>query len=246
MQMFESLSSMQILLAGITLLLAYMIRGMAGFGSGLIAIPLLALLLPLTVVVPLIVLLDYLASASHGIKQRNLIVTREIIPLLPFTIIGVLIALYMFKNVDTGLLIDGLGIFIIVYAVYTLARVTPRQINSPVLAAPAGFLGGSVGTLFGTGGPFYVIYLQLRGLQKLEFRATFSAIFLLDGFGRLTGYLAGGFFPVETLLLAAASLPVMIIGMYIGGHTHTNISQVTFQRAISALLIVSGTALLFK
>jgi len=42
------------------LFFAYLVRGVAGFGSALIAVPLLALTLPLTIVVPLVVFLDYL------------------------------------------------------------------------------------------------------------------------------------------------------------------------------------------
>ena len=41
---------------------------------------------------------------------------------------------------------------------------------SRVISVPSGFFGGFVGTLFGTGGPFYVIYLNLRHLDKSAFR----------------------------------------------------------------------------
>jgi len=244
--MFEALPFSQIVISVIIILVAYLIRGLAGFGSGLIAIPLLAFMLPLPVVVPMIVLLDYLASTSHGITQRDLIRTGEILPLLPFSIVGTLIALYLFKSVDTTLLNKILGGFIILYAIYTLANVTPSRVRSRMVAVPTGILGGSIGTLFGTGGPFYVIYLKLRGLDKSEFRATFAAIFLLDGLVRLIGYLIGGFFSLDSLILVAVAFPVMFIGMYIGGHVHTNISHDTFQRAISLLLVISGTALLIK
>ena len=48
------------------LLAAYFIRGITGFGSGLISVPLLALFLPLQFVVPLILLLDFTASIVIG------------------------------------------------------------------------------------------------------------------------------------------------------------------------------------
>lgn len=244
--MLETLSLNQLILAAVVIAVAYFVRGLAGFGSGLIAIPLLAFMLPLSIIVPMVVLLDYLASASHGIKHRELIKWRELLPLLPFSIIGVILALYIFKSIDAVLLSKGLGVFIILFAIYTLANIAPTQIGSRLWAIPAGSLGGLIGTLFGTGGPFYVIYLKLLGLEKSDFRATFAMIFLLDGAGRLTGYLATGFYTLDVLLLVAASLPVMMIGMYIGGHVHVNISQQAFQRAISLVLIVSGIALLLK
>ncbi|HEX9747966.1 MAG TPA: hypothetical protein VGB86_06115 [Methylomirabilota bacterium] len=43
--------------SGLVVLLAYWVRGMAGFGSGLIAVPLLTLMWPVTIVVPVVVAL---------------------------------------------------------------------------------------------------------------------------------------------------------------------------------------------
>jgi hypothetical protein len=42
------------------------------------------------------------------------------------------------------------------------------------------------------------------------------------------------------------ALPVMLVGIYVGGKVHTTISQEAFRRGISILLILSGTALLLK
>lgn len=244
--MLESLSIIQLSLIGLIITVSYLVRGLAGFGSALIAIPLLALMLPLSMVVPMVVLLDYLASTSHGLKNRELIKWRDLLPLLPFSIIGVVSALYLFKQIDAEILSKGLGVFILLFAFYSLADIAPQRVGRRYWAIPVGLLGGFIGTLFGTGGPFYVIYLKLRGLDKSSFRATFAMVFLLDGAGRLGGYLFSGLFNLDVVYLVGAALPVMILGMYVGGHMHTNLQQKTFQRVISMILIGSGFALLLK
>ena len=244
--MLESLSLIQLGLAASILFVAYLVRGISGFGSGLISIPLLALMLPLTIVVPLVGLLDYLASTSHGLHHRKSIQWRDILPLLPFTLIGVITALYLFKTLDAELLRTILGGFIILYAFYSLLSSGPGFKGSRRWAAPAGAFGGLIGTLFGTGGPFYVIYLRLRQLDKTAFRATAATIFLIDGSSRIVGYFLSGFYELDTMILLAAALPVMVIAMYVGGHIHTNISQQTFQQGIGVLLIGSGMALLWQ
>ena len=244
--MLQALSSSQLLIAAGVIAAAYFVRGLAGFGSGLIAIPLLALMIPLPIAVPLVVLLDYLASSSQGIRHRELIQWRDLWPLLPFSLVGVVLALFLFKQIDPVLLGKGLGVFIILFALYSLSSFAPGQQGGRLWAIPAGSMGGLIGTLFGTGGPFYVIYLKLRGLDKSNFRATFAMIFLLDGAGRLLGYLVSGFYVLDVMLMVGFSVPIMMVGMYIGGHVHTGISQQTFQRTISLLLIGSGLALLFK
>ena len=225
---------------------AYIVRGIAGFGSGLIAIPLLAFFLPLSVAVPIVVLLDYLSSFSQGMKNHEAVEWKEIIPLLPYTLIGIFTALFVFKYVDANLLPKIMGAFISVFAVYTLLSVSVKSGYSRKWAAPAGGFGGLIGTLFGTGGPFYVIYLKLRGLDKTRFRATFAAIFIMDGTVRLFGYIGLGFFNGRTLPLVAVTIPVMAVALWLGGRIHTSLSQEAFQRAISVLLIASGFVLIGK
>ena len=70
----------------------------------------------------------------------------------------------------TAALGRGLGAFVIVYAVYQVLPL-PALRGSRLFAIACGLLGGLVGTLFGSGGPFYVIYLNLRkSREKTTFR----------------------------------------------------------------------------
>lgn len=244
--MLLQLSAADIALCSGFVLTAYFIRGIVGFGSGLIAIPLLAIILPLPIVVPAVALTDYLASASHGIGNRKEILWCSLWPLIPFVLAGVVTALYLFGRVDPGLLNKALGVFIIVYAIYTLLGLHPGRVEHATLAAPLGGLGALVGTLFGTGGPFYVAYLQLWGPTKTQFRATAATMFLIEGSTRMTGYLASGMFGRDALLLFIGALPLMALGLYAGNHAHTKIPESSFKRLISLLLIGSGLALLLK
>ncbi|MEM7565526.1 MAG: TSUP family transporter, partial [Pseudomonadota bacterium] len=113
-------------------------------------------------------------------------------------------------------------------------------------AIPAAFCGGTIGTLFGTGGPFYVTYLKARQLDKTAFRATFACMFLLDGTARVTGYLGTEIVDIRLLSLLAISLPLMILGMYLGGKIHSGVSEEIFTRAISLLLLASGASLMLR
>ena len=243
--MFDNLLSEPVMMAAPVVLIAYLVRGICGFGSGLIAIPILSLMIPLKVAVPLVVMLDYLASAGQGLSQRQSIQWGEIGRLIIPALIGVAAGLLVFHRVDAGLLARLLGGFVVVYALYTLWGPTmPRA--SGWWAVPAAISGGAIGTLFGTGGPFYVTYLKARQLDKTMFRATFACIFLLDGTARVTGYLGTEVIDIELLVLLAMSLPLMILGMYLGGRIHTSVSPEAFTRGISILLLASGTSLMLR
>ena len=231
--------------AAAVLFLAYTIRGIAGFGSGMISVPLLALFLPVQVVVPVVVFLDYIGSASQGIRNRKLIAWREQLPLVPFTLIGVAVGLTLLKSMTSDTLAQALGGFVLVYAVYQLLPL-PELRGSRVFAGPCGLMGGIIGTLFGTGGPFYVIYLGLRALDKSAFRATFAINFLIDGAIRLAAYATVGFFYPEVMLVMLAALPIIATAMWLGGKVHSELSQQAYVRMISVLLLCSGVALLLK
>ncbi len=243
--MFDNHLSELVVMAAPIVLIAYLVRGVCGFGSGLIAIPVLSLMIPLKVAVPLVVMLDYLASAGQGVSLRQSIRWDEIGRLIIPALIGVSTGLLIFHKVDAGLLTRFLGGFVFLYALYALWGPEMPKVSS-WWAVPAAISGGTVGTLFGTGGPFYVTYLKARQLDKNVFRATFACIFLLDGAARVTGYVGTAVVDIQLLVLLAMSLPVMILGMYLGGKIHTSLSAEVFTRGISILLLVSGASLMLR
>jgi uncharacterized membrane protein YfcA len=83
---FEHMAAMAAIL-----LAAYFIRGITGFGSGLISVPLLALFLPLKFVVPLVLLLDFTASVVIGGLHFKRVQWNEIGILIPFGVVGVVL-----------------------------------------------------------------------------------------------------------------------------------------------------------
>lgn len=231
--------------AAVVLFIAYMVRGIAGFGSALIAVPLLAFQFPIQIVVPVVVFLDYIGSASQGLNNRHLIAWREQLPLIPFTMIGVGFGLFLFQALASADLAVALGGFVIAYAIYQLLPL-PDLRGSRLFVVPCGLLGGLLGALFGTGGPFYVIYFGLRNLEKSAFRATFAVNFLIDGAIRLAGYATFGFFQPKIMLAMVGALPVIGVAMWLGGRVHADMSPKAYARMISVLLLGSGALLVMK
>jgi uncharacterized membrane protein YfcA len=246
--LYEEIRSMDIqtvLYAALVLFVAYLVRGIAGFGSGLIAVPMLTLVAPVPLVVPLVVSLDYIGSASQGMKNRDSVAWKEQLLLVPFMLVGIGAGLLLLHSISTVVLSKVLGGFVITYAVYQLLPL-PALGSSRLCAILCGCLGGFVGTLFGTGGPFYVMYLKLRDLDKSVFRATFATNFLIDGAIRLVSYAVIGLLRWQLLVYLLAALPIVVAGLYLGGRLQTGWSQTTFVRFISLLLVGSGVALLVK
>jgi len=239
------LTPLQIVLSISIIFIAYTIKGLSGFGSGLIAIPLLAFIFPLTFIVPVLGLLSYSGTIMQSFHYRKQVVWRDMLPIIPFSILGIVIALWLLVNVDANLLVMALGVFVLLYAIYSLLPL-PVPAGGRQWAIVAGCGGGMVGALFGTGGPFYVVYLKMRRLNKDQFRATIAMIFLLDGGARMTAYALNGLFTSQVLWLVLTLLPVLFASMYIGHHLHIRIDQQRFNQVISLLLMLSGIMLIIK
>jgi uncharacterized membrane protein YfcA len=242
---FLNLDTFQIVCAIVIIFIAHILKGLSGFGSGLIAIPLLALFLPVIFIVPVLGLLSYSGTVLQSFSLRKQAKWRVILPLIPFTLVGVAAAVWVLSTVDPRVLVFCLGLFVFLYAIYSL--LPTRDIKSSwYWIVFSGSFGGLVGALFGTGGPFYVIYLKTCGLNKTQFRATIASIFLIDGGVRIVGYASSGLYTPQVLSLVAMLFPVLLLGMYIGHHLHITINQKVFNRIISIMLLFSGMLLMYK
>lgn len=222
-------------------------RGISGFGSGLIAVPLLALLFPLTLVVPFMLLMDLTASAIMGRAARREVNWEELKPLLPGSVIGVVTGATLLLNLAKEPLLTTLGLFVLAFAIRSLLNLHGDRPISRVWAVPASLLGGTVSALFGTGGPPYVIYLTHRIRNKTEFRATTSLLFLLEGSLRTLVFAATGLLLQPDLFSSyLVGLPLMGLGIWLGGRVHVGITSDQMTRLIGVLLLISGSSLLWK
>ncbi len=228
-------------------LFAYFLRGITGFGSGLIAIPLLAHLLPLTFVVPMVLVLDFVASIVLSRHTRLQVRWDEVRSLLPTSIVGIIIGTIMLVSLPREPLLVSLGLFVIFFGLRYVFNVHSEQPISRWWSIPTGLSGGVIGALFGTGGPPYVVYLSHRLHDKTQLRGTLSGLFLLDGAFRLITFVSMGLmFQDEMLSALLMGLPITAMGLYLGNKVHLGITHRQQLAIIGCLLLVSGGSLLWK
>ncbi|MDP1644739.1 MAG: sulfite exporter TauE/SafE family protein [Thiobacillus sp.] len=237
----------QIAATAAILLAAYFIRGTTGFGSALISVPLLALYLPLQFVVPLMMLLDFTASIVMSGFSFKRVQWDEIGILIPFGIVGVILGTSLLVNLPPEPILFALAGFVFIFAVPSVFNIRSDKLASRGWAVPASLTGGTVGALFGTSGPPYIIYLSHRIRDKSDLRATFSALFFTEGMTRIASFLVAGLLMTAQVWIAYfAALPVMLGALYLGGRVHVGLTQPQMTRLIGVLLLVSSVSLLFK
>lgn len=237
--------------AALVVVLAYAVRGTAGFGGQAIAIPLLTLVFPLPLVLAAIVVLTVLSSFGPWRRDWRKIDWGEIVRLLPYTVAGVLAGLYLLAQLDVPTLTRAFGAFVILYACFALATAArPIRISRPFLR-PIGVLlsaiAGLAGAVFGAAaGPLYAIYLSALRMEKDRFRVTITTILTIQAVLRVAGYAQLGFYNSAVLVLIVAGLPLMLLGARIGLWLASRLDQHWFNAGVALLLFASGTLLIFK
>ncbi len=228
-------------------LLAYFLFGLGGFGSAVIMVPLLANWLPLTTVVPTVVLLDLAASTLVGRASREAISREELKRLLPWFVAGIVFGVTLLVKLPAKPALITLGIFCLVVGTQNIFSPGFSGAISRWWSVPTGLVGGTLAALFGTGGPVYVTYLSKRLSDKSQVRATMSAIINISTALRALSYaISGLLLSAKLLTTVALLLPVMWVGVKLGSRVHLSLSDAQMRRLVGGLLLISGASLLIR
>jgi len=101
------------------MVLSYALRGSTGFGAAA-AMPLMALVIPLKVLIPAWTLIGLAAGVTLLGRDRAHIAWGDMARLLPSCLVGFAIGLYAFSMLDSRALARGLGALIVLYGAWSL------------------------------------------------------------------------------------------------------------------------------
>jgi uncharacterized membrane protein YfcA len=214
-----------------------------------VAVPLLVQIYPLKAVVPMMVIIDMCAALYIGRKSSGDANTQELKWLFPFSLIGMVLGIFLLVKAPGEPLLLILGIFAAINGLRVLVKRNVETFDpiSRWWAIPSGFFGGVFTALFATGGPLYVSYLGLRIANPKVLRATMAFILFMLTFLRLGLMLVTGLIlSWEVLGLAVCLMPVTFLGIWAGTHVHTKLSNASMRIAYGSILVFSGSMLLLR
>lgn len=233
--------------AGAIVALGYIVYGLTGFGSSLVAIPMLAHFFPLRFAVPMMLVFDLCAGVLLGLKSRQHLDRGELLRLLPFLLVGMAIGATLLASASDRWLLVVLGAFVLVYALYNLVRTGVLAPVSKRWAIPAGTVGGVFTALYGTGGPVYTMYLARRLSDKAALRATIGILIFTTAFVRLALFTGSGFYAQKGLIpLALTLIPCALAGYVLGTRLHHWLPAERVARVVWLLLVAAGASLLWR
>jgi uncharacterized protein len=227
--------------------LGALVFGITGFGAALVTIPLATHLVPLKFALALYALADIGAALSVGLENPKNAVRAEWTRLVPMIVVGTALGVTLLVNLPraAGMLL--LGLFVLAFGTFSLLRRAHLRVINPAWAWLAGFAGGITSTVFGAGGPPYVIYLSQRGLSKEQFRATLGFATMTSISLRIVAFLLTGLLlDARVWLTALAVVPACLLGIWVARKIYLRISRELLLRAVALLLLASGASLISR
>lgn len=224
------------------------VSGLAGFGTGLVALGIwLHALEPaaaasLVVVCSVVAQLLTLPAIWHAIRPSR------IWPFVVFGLLGVPVGTVLLRHLDPEAFKLGTGLLLVAFSAFLLLHRRPLRLRFGGRAADGaiGFAGGVLGGLAGLSGALPTIWASLRGWGKDEKRGVFQAFNLTVLAAALLAHAASGLITAEVGSLVLLALPGTALGAWLGARAYRRLSDRRFHEVVLALLLASGLFLVWN
>jgi uncharacterized protein len=226
------------------LFLASAIRSAFGFGEALVAVPLLALVVPVQVAAPVAVLASITIALIAVLQDWRYIHVRSAVWLVLSTVAGIPLGLLLLKSVPEAVVKAVLAGVILVFSAYSLLRRRQREVASDRYSWLFGFAAGILGGAYGMNGPPLAIYGSLRGWSPKQFRATLQGYFLPASLIGMCGYALTGLWTSQVNHFYIGSLPLVVAATFLGRKINHRLDPERFQIVVHLGLIAIGCILL--
>jgi hypothetical protein len=219
--------------------------GVAGFALGLVVS---GVWLHIITPVQTATLIVFYALATQSVaiwKLRHALNWRGIAPFIIGGAVGIPLGTMLLTYVDPSVMRVSIGVLIMVYAAYGLARPEFMAIKAGTMADVAvGVLNGLLGGLTGLVGIIITVWCQWRGWSKDAQRTVFQPVMLVSAVMTAVSLGVAGAITVETAKLYVLGLPALLAGLWCGFWLYGRLDDVAFRKMILWLLLVSGMSLI--
>lgn len=225
------------------------VKGITGVGLPTVAIPLMAMTLPVPTAISLMSI-PVLVSNILQIDDRRL-ARKALIrfwPLILLLVIGTAAGAQILVGANPRTTQIGLGLIIIGLVGFQELYTPPPSANtrewiwSPLIGLTAGLLGG----ISSFSGPPLVAYLLYLRLYNREFVVTISILYLFGAFSLYINLFENSHLGMAEVFASLALCPSAYGGLTLGRRLRGRLNEQQFRRTVSIILLLSSFSLLGK
>lgn len=227
------------------LFIAAFARSALGFGDALIAMPLLAMVVSMQVAAPLVAFSAATISLTILLRAWRSVDFKAVWRLIVSSLVGIPIGAFFLKTTSDSIIRAVLGVVLIAFGLYNLIAPRLPTLRNEKLAYVFGLIAGILGGAYNTNGPPVVVYGALRRWSPERFRTTMQCYFLPTGGLILISHGLAGLWTLTVFQFYGYALPVIMLGLFLGGRMNKMFSKGQFNRIIYGCLVVMGVFLFF-
>lgn len=226
--------------------LAGFAQGLSGFGFGLVAMPLLPLLMDFKDAVALTVLLNLVVCGTTFLSIRSHYSWKQGFWLVVGACLGVPAGVYVLIKLNEILLLRILGGVMLLFCVNELFLVRAKPVHLPLwLGFPFGLISGSLSGAFNMGGPPAIVFSYSQVWSKEQIVAVLQIVFGLSTLIRLVLLGSAGFFSEPLFVTGLWSVVPLVAAIFVGQRLFKQIPQNILKQAVFLFLGVMGIKYLF-
>lgn len=223
------------------------VNGLTGFGTGITAIGLWLYALPPTVAASLAIISSIVSQAQTVHLVWRAIDWRRVLVFVIPGLLGVPLGTMVLPHIDPRFFKIGIGLFLIAYPSYVLAR--RRHIENAwggeVADGVVGFGGGVLGGMTSLSGVFPVIWTDIRGWTKEQRRSVLQTFNVAILSLALAAHAVSGLLTRQVAVAAIVAIPAAVGGAWLGAFIYRRLADRGYQRAVMVLLLLSGAGLIW-
>lgn len=223
------------------------VSGLAGFGTGLVALGIWLHVLEPALAVTLVVICSVVSQAQTISTVWHAIDRGRVWPIILAGLAGVPVGVQLLEHLDPIAFRLAVGVLLLGFSGFLLfGNLQPRLAwGGRPADAVVGFAGGVLGGLAGLSGPLPTIWATLRGWSKDERRGVFQSYNFTILSAVLAWQAVSGGLTAELGQLVLVALPGTLAGSWLGASAYRRLSHRGFDRVVLGLLAVSGATLVW-
>jgi len=225
-----------------------LVKGTLGFGMPMVALPIIAFIIPPTTAMILLCAPIFLTNFLQ-IKFRQGVSSYRFLPMFLCLIIGLIIGARLILEIDVKTITQIIAVSIIFAALVNCFGIKIKNINKNhenTITSLIGFGSGILGGLSTFYGPPMLAYLVAVDLPKEKFVRTVSTMYFIGSFPLYGSLIYYGFATKEDLIFSLILIIPAFIAQQVGTKIRDKFNQKQFRICILITLIILGFSLLVK
>ncbi|MBU1248066.1 MAG: sulfite exporter TauE/SafE family protein [Proteobacteria bacterium] len=229
-----------------TFAFAGLVQGITGFGSVLVALPLLSLLLPVKTAIPLASLMALVINITLTVYLWKHIHWKRALILLAATVPGIPLGLWALKVGDVSWLQAVIGVVLLAFCLHGFFAKGFKRPPGNFWAVIAGFSCGFLSAAIAAGGPPVVVYASSQKWSKDEIKALMSGYFMVTNIIVVVGYTLRELITLDIFTHFIISVPTLFLAIWLGQTLYSRLSGQDYRKVVMVMVLILGVVMLYR